>query len=862
MSEPHEFGGPVNRPAHNARQVTPGQAFDNQQPAGGGLDFLGLNEQVQSTGPSTALTRQVVQATPATADSWLLEMREAPPIDLSPPRTETVGQPTAVASLLNTSWREEVAPKRNVRWLAPVAVGAALAAIGMIGLPRLRQQPKSDATLGSVALTPHPPASDEQGPASPTSAAAAAGDAVSVDTVVAPVEPDPQLDRERPERGGRARNALARNAQPAAGRSEAPVHAPAPGESFVPPVEVHDPAGVWSVQPSEGAQGAEGDVETTEPVEGAPDGSASASENGAASGDHAAISGECEPELVRRLPPAEDVAVDWDRLVWLARSTDPGFANASAASANAEAPTEMQDSATEQSGESGLEAAVARAVLAWSGAGEVEVNSTDSESAPGAVTEVSAASESVDSVSESTLEPVGSVAIADDAPAQPLDSSPEVALESVESAAPPSADSPINSLAPVVEAVVEAVVESQPTNDAEVAQPSPIAVEPLGIPAQPEEFQPTDAAPVVTDASPSKAVRVLARGSRRVAAREQAAARRSARRATAEAAEVGLVPVAQAELEPPQVAQPEAAQPILPPAEVGTAQLAPSEVAQPEASVTPKPSEPADAAPSPAVAAEPSASAPTPAETTQQAIEPPLPAAAAVVAAAPQSALPALEVANAQTEAVPTSANQSAPAAPTQLAQEPAATTSGVASAPPPPPASVGAAPTTTKSLATEPEPKRVLQVARPEDLKQVWSGDSIPLESVSSRTQLATPEIGRTRVVFHTGEVFEGDLVAVGEGSLWLRTTNGRLALDGARVKSAVRIDSGASASTSGAAPHKLAGLPRARVQTPGGTLHGRVLERDELRTTLVTDSGARIVLDSRLVELSSDRPLVQIRP
>ena len=54
---------------------------------------------------------------------------------------------------------------------------------------------------------------------------------------------------------------------------------------------------------------------------------------------------------------------------------------------------------------------------------------------------------------------------------------------------------------------------------------------------------------------------------------------------------------------------------------------------------------------------------------------------------------------------------------------------------------------------------------------------------------------------------------------------------------------------------------MERVRVKTPGGTFYGKVISRDEKTTTLVTDDGARLTLDSKMVELLVDAPKVTIK-
>lgn len=792
------------------------------------MDFLGLNDQMQAE----PLPHEVASAASAAPNSWLLEVQDSAPIDLAPPRATSPAHSPAAASLLNASWREEQAPKRRPRWLAPVAVGAALAVVAMIGLPKLRQEAHRDPALGAIDPPSDKPDGGGQGPAAPTSSTQIAEEERLAETTLDPVAPDPQLDRVRPERVGRNRDGLARNTTSMPGRTEAPMNAPGPGESFVAPVEVFDPAGVWSVQPidSETHAGAEGDVETAEPVDGVPGATSRATGADPKSEAHAALEGECEAALERRLPPDASVDVDWDRLVWLARAADSGVAQPSTPldSAGTDAPASKAKGRKRRA--AAHEEAVARALLAWSGAGEA------TEDSPAAVEVASVAPPEASApipepIPEPMPQPLGPVETASTSSEVALDSRTPIEHEGVEPVSPAVEEVATEALPRVVEELVAPspeTVESAQLTDAAAApieapsEPSPELIEPVAV----SVAEPTVAPPAEL---PSSAVRVLARGSRRIAAREEAAARRAARQAESEL-------VDDAVSETSIAATPADSAPLAPaPAE---ADAAPAPVEEQLGSV--------ESAHLAQIATGETAPVPAP---VQQEPMPQEPLAPTVDELPAQALAPLAEPSTAEALTLQDAEGHQAPlvaqATPTKSTDD-----------------AVAVAPSPRRAPVSEPEPKRVLKVARPEDLQRIWSGESIPLEAVGSQTQLATPDIGRTRVVFHTGEVFEGELVAIGEGSLWLKTANGRLALDGARVRSVVRIEAGASSSRAATTKQKLAGLPRARVQTPGGTLHGRVLERDETRTTLVTDSGARIVLDSRMVELASDRPLVQIRP
>ena len=154
-------------------------------------------------------------------------------------------------------------------------------------------------------------------------------------------------------------------------------------------------------------------------------------------------------------------------------------------------------------------------------------------------------------------------------------------------------------------------------------------------------------------------------------------------------------------------------------------------------------------------------------------------------------------------------------------------------------------------------------RTATANELKGVWKDTAIPLDAISNKTKLLTPSVGRVRAVLHTGDIFEGSLYAVGEGCLWVDTSYGRMGLTGSRVRSVTRIDVPAGTPALGApGSQELAGLERVRVRTPGGTLMGKLVERNGATATVVTDGGARLTLDSKDVELATEAPSIQVRP
>ncbi|MCC7015390.1 MAG: hypothetical protein IT454_22715 [Planctomycetes bacterium] len=142
-----------------------------------------------------------------------------------------------------------------------------------------------------------------------------------------------------------------------------------------------------------------------------------------------------------------------------------------------------------------------------------------------------------------------------------------------------------------------------------------------------------------------------------------------------------------------------------------------------------------------------------------------------------------------------------------------------------------------------------------------IVSDDAIPFGSISSKTKVLTPTVGKVRAVLQTGEIFEGSLYAVGEDSLWIDTSFGRMGLAASRVRSVVRIDPAKGAPALGAAgSQNSAGLERVRIKTPGGTLYGKVIERVGDTATVITDEGARLTLPAKDVERLAEAPKVRI--
>lgn len=143
------------------------------------------------------------------------------------------------------------------------------------------------------------------------------------------------------------------------------------------------------------------------------------------------------------------------------------------------------------------------------------------------------------------------------------------------------------------------------------------------------------------------------------------------------------------------------------------------------------------------------------------------------------------------------------------------------------------------------------LRRATADDLAGVWEGSVIPMDSIPAPSRLLTPGVGRVRVVIQQGEIFEGRLYAVGQNRIWLDTDLGRLALLSQQVQRIEHLGSpGGTPGLGSPGSQELAGLPRVRVHTPGGTFYGKVIARDDIRVTLITDEGARVMLESGNIE------------
>jgi hypothetical protein len=155
-------------------------------------------------------------------------------------------------------------------------------------------------------------------------------------------------------------------------------------------------------------------------------------------------------------------------------------------------------------------------------------------------------------------------------------------------------------------------------------------------------------------------------------------------------------------------------------------------------------------------------------------------------------------------------------------------------------------------------------RLATPTDLKGVWLAEDVPpMWAIDGAQKVLTPQVGQVRVILVGNEIFHGRLYAMGEGRVWINNESfGQMGLEGAKVQKILRIDTADPTPGAGrAASDELNGLESVRVKTPGGILFGKVIARDEERTTIVIKDGTRVTLASNQVEFLDEVPSVALK-
>lgn len=148
-----------------------------------------------------------------------------------------------------------------------------------------------------------------------------------------------------------------------------------------------------------------------------------------------------------------------------------------------------------------------------------------------------------------------------------------------------------------------------------------------------------------------------------------------------------------------------------------------------------------------------------------------------------------------------------------------------------------------------------------PDEQPHLHADTTVPMERIHETRRVLTPKVGRVRVTVSSGEVFEGRLYAIGEGSVWLDTDLGRMALPADGVRGVETLSSTAQAPVLGdKGSQALAGLRRVRVVCEGGVFTGALLSQQGDEVLLMTDEGSRIKLKALRVE-SVSREGTQVR-
>ncbi len=282
---------------------------------------------------------------------------------------------------------------------------------------------------------------------------------------------------------------------------------------------------------------------------------------------------------------------------------------------------------------------------------------------------------------------------------------------------------------------------------------------------------------------------------------------------------------------------------------------------------TPAPAPRANPTPPPAENTPAANPVPDPTEGTAALDPSPLASSPEPLAAAPEPGVqPEPTVPGAAPEPGPLTTRTEPPVAvlePTPLEPRPTSPTPRVVAATPPAPggtgrATPGPAPArTAPRVVPAPEPVALAPLRGPvreasaEDLAGLWSGTTIPLDAIDGEEHLATPFVGRVRIVARNGEIFEGRLHGLGRGRVWFESGQAKMALMGWQVSRIEHVLGDESTPALGqAGSQHLAGLPSVRVRTPGGVFYGKLISQEGARATLMTAEGARVILDGGIVE------------
>lgn len=810
MSDIEDFGGPINRPASNARQGTPGDLGHTPHTFGQDAeDFLGLDG-----GPASVSANDDPFAQPAVppptppSESWLLESADEAPVTI--PRSIAAPQAIEPPALLNTSWSEPERKSTKGRWVGALLGAASLGVIALVGYPRLTRRVEPVQERGPQVAQP-----TRKPQAQPTDVDSAAALAQVADDLDTPGAIEPADEYSAPLAISTPTERVLVGREP---------------EEAQPTTALEDNGLVEVVDPTAESESASAEALSEARKERRARRQALKAQEQAQRLEHelalAAMNADCEPEAQAETSSASLLEI--------------------ASTLGDKGPTEVEPLGENSNTNSNTGTTTATATTpptdrGWPGVSwldEIErlvaprKESSDESTTPTDESTV-VAPESGESPATVTgdvdttwleFEGSGTTSISNEAEAEVRAEAKRERRAAARAARWRAREEALEAARVEHEAALAAMnadCAQEPGSPRALAKASnevfwTPALGELPLPGSWAETAPQ--APIfdaLTDESSA-------------APTTQPAETVTSETATSDATAIATTPSESAPLE---TATLETAPSEATPLETATIEATPSEttpLATPPIDTTPVDTTPVEPTPIEPVAtpapqpSEPVATSTAPSEPTRPFLGPP----------APNGVPPATPTGIEGTATNDTGAN-SGNARVTQL---------------------------TEQDVVQPTRAKSIVRAAPNDERKGTWDEESIPLDQISRKTRLLTPKVGKVRATLNSGELFEGTLYAVGEECVWLDTSYGRMGLSGARVKSVVRIDVPKDPSKPDAP--KTPQPERVHIKTPGGTVAGQLLEDDGKHAIVLTDSGARVTVDSASVQrLGEQAPAVRVQ-
>ncbi|MAB80786.1 MAG: hypothetical protein CMJ89_15670 [Planctomycetes bacterium] len=142
--------------------------------------------------------------------------------------------------------------------------------------------------------------------------------------------------------------------------------------------------------------------------------------------------------------------------------------------------------------------------------------------------------------------------------------------------------------------------------------------------------------------------------------------------------------------------------------------------------------------------------------------------------------------------------------------------------------------------------------------LDMIWRGQELPPGAVEGPVKTLMPHVGMVRVTMRSEQIFEGRLYSAGQNGVWIEYSGGRIRLEGAQIADIERL--AMDPSLAGPSQNTAATGKRVKVKAPGGLIFGRVQKQHGGLVTIRTDKGARVVVESHLVEALGSRRAVLV--